>query len=322
MEKEIDNKKMTRAEEEDCRECLLKRHRERRDRRSFEKLYRVGRVLGKGGFGTVYAGLRTRDGMHVAIKHVAKCKVVEWELLNGRKVPMELKLLCAVRNVEGVVKLLDYFEREDSFIFVLEHPSDSKDLFDYITEKGVIEEKVARYFYKQVVETVIACNRNGVLHRDIKDENILVDMKNGKLKLIDFGSGAFMKDDHYTEFEGTRVYSPPEWIRCSRYLGNHATVWSLGILLYDMVCGDIPFETDEEICNAEVIFRNNVSESCQNLIRSCLRIKPSDRIEIGQVLSHPWMSEEVPYCSKPSSASRVAGMEEKLNTMSISILCN
>jgi proto-oncogene serine/threonine-protein kinase Pim-3 len=289
------------ANTRDCQELESQMNSKVR-RRSFEKLYRVGRVLGKGGFGTVYAGLRTRDGLHVAIKHVAKCKVMEWELLNGRKVPMELKLLCAVRNVEGVVKLLDYFEREDSFMFVLEHPCDSKDLFDYITEKGVIEEKVARYFFKQLVETVIACNSNGVLHRDIKDENILVDMKNGQLKLIDFGSGAFMKDDHYTEFEGTRVYSPPEWIRCSRYLGNQATVWSLGILLYDMVCGDIPFKTDDDICNAELIFRNNVSETCQNLIRSCLRIRPSERIEIQQVLSHPWMvhgdtdiGEEVKY---------------------------
>ena len=211
--------------------------------------------------------------------------------LNGRKVPMELKLLYTVRNVRGVVKLIDYFEREDSFIFVLEHPSDSKDLFDFISEKGFLEENVARQFFKQVVETVIACGEKGVLHRDIKDENILVNVKNGELKLIDFVSGAFSKDEHYTEFEGTRVYSPPEWIRCSRYLGNQATVWSLGILLYDMVCGDIPFETDDEICNADLIFRSNISDHCKNLIRSCLRIRPGDRIIMGELLTHPWIRQ-------------------------------
>ena len=225
----------------------------------------------------------------------------------------------AVQSVEGVVKLLDYFERSDSFIIVMERPDNCKDMFDYITEKGTVEESVARGFFKQIVETVLACHSKGVIHRDIKDENILVDVKTRKVKLIDFGSGAFIKDSKNTEFEGTRNYSPPEWIRCSRYLGNQATVWSLGILLYDMVCGDIPFETDDEICNAELIFRNNVSETCQNLIRSCLRIRPRDRIEIGQVLSHPWIRESVPECSEPSSVDSSIDLCEKINSMSISI---
>jgi len=266
------------------------------EKRNFESLYRVGRILGRGGFGTVYTGERLRDGLAVAIKHVAKNKINEWDLLNGKKVPLELKLLCSVRNVGGVVKILDFFEREDSFIYILEHPSDSVDMFDYISEKGSLDEKLAADFFRQVVETVLACHSTGVIHRDIKDENILVNLKTGKLKLIDFGSGAFLKSDHYTEFEGTRVYSPPEWVRCSRYLGPEATVWSLGILLYDMVCGDIPFETDEEICNGEITFRNSVSPDCQNLIRSCLRIRPKDRIQLTDILKHVWLVGE--FCAQ------------------------
>merc|ERR1719323_1409266 len=264
----------------------------RSTKRKFEKLYRVGEILGKGGFGTVYAGVRRRDGRNVAIKHIAKAKVVAMKNVNGEKVPTEVALMLAVKDVEGTVNILDYFERDDSFVYVMDRPDTCKDMFDYISEKGSLDEKVAANFFRQVVQTVLACHSSGVIHRDIKDENILVNLKTGKLNLIDFGSGAFMKDDYYTEFEGTRVYSPPEWIRCARYLGPEATVWSLGILLYDMVCGDIPFETDDEICNAQLHFRNKVSVSCQNLIRSCLRICPKDRATLSDLLYHPWLQEQ------------------------------
>ena len=243
--------------------------------------------------------------------------------LNNRRVPLELKLLHSVQNVEGVIKLLDFFERPDSFIYVMERPAAGKDLFDFITEKGVLEEQLARNFFRQVVETILACHRRGVIHRDIKDENLMVDLKTGKLKLIDFGSGAFVKEDAFTDFDGkstylfytfilfigfiisltffetflilfllgTRVYAPPEWIRCSRYQGNPLTVWSLGILLFDMVQGDIPFEKDEQICNAEVSFRRDLSAECQDLILQCLRLRPQDRLDLSQILNHKWVTE-------------------------------
>ena len=164
--------------------------------------YKVTGLLGKGGFGVVYSGVRVQDGLSVAIKEVPVNKVLEWSVLGDRSVPMELRLLYSCQSVPGVVRLIDFYDRGDYFLYIMEYSPSCRDLFDFISQKGPLEENFARELFKQVVDIVLQCYHLGVVHRDIKDENLIIDTNTGKLKLIDFGSGAFVKSEPFTDYDG------------------------------------------------------------------------------------------------------------------------
>merc|ERR1712115_345045 len=166
------------------------------------------------------------------------------------------------------------------------------------TDEGPLPENFAKGMFSEIVQTVIQCRDSGVLHRDIKDENILVDLKSFNIKLIDFGSGCEHNhheepDKVFKEFRGTRVYSPPEWIRDGEYQADKLTVWSLGILLYDMLCGDIPYTTDQEICSGKLMWpaQLSLSQSARDLIARCLTLDPRKRITLDSLLSHSFFNQ-------------------------------
>lgn len=115
---------------------------------------------------------------------------------------MEVHLLRRVAAVPGVLHLIDLYCRPDGYIIVLERPSSFVDLFDYITERGGVKETDARAMFRRVVETVQLVHEAGVVHRDIKDENVVIDLETGNVRLIDFGSGAELRDGFYNEFDG------------------------------------------------------------------------------------------------------------------------
>merc|ERR1711899_565871 len=279
-------------------------------RSEFDKKYTTCSLLGKGGFGAVYAGYRNTDHFPVAIKVINKNRIMSTSGTNEHRVPMEVALMKITNHIEGVIKLIEYFELPDCFMLIMERmmttkvhssgrdiktsSSNVKDLFDFISDNGPLKEELAKKIFCQLIETVQKIHAAGVIHRDIKDENILIDTQTHNVKIIDFGSGARLHDEVYTDFDGTRVYAPPEWIKFRRYRADSLTVWSLGILLYDMVCGDIPFETDNQIKRAQVLFKPSLrlSEEVKDLIRACLSITTGDRITLSGISSHPWMNQD------------------------------
>jgi len=260
---------------------------------SLEKDYKIGTLLGSGGFGTVYSGTRRSDGAQVAIKHINKKRVTEYGKENGRSVPIEIALLRKLAGVPGVVQLIDWYEQTDAYVVVMEKPEPCRDLFDYITERGALPEDEAKDLMRQAVDTLVEVHEAGIIHRDVKDENFLVELDTKRLRLIDFGSGTYYRDSEYTDYEGTRVYSPPEWVLWQKYNGMPATMWSLGVLLYDLVCGDIPFQTDEEIVRSSLVFREDLSSDVCDVIRACLAFNPDDRpADFDRLLSFRWFSDD------------------------------
>ena len=117
-------------------------------------------------------------------------------------IPLEVVLMKMTAHIPGIAKICDFLEKVDSVVIVMERPANSQDLFDYITKKKHLKESIAREFFKQIVSTTLACEQAGVHHRDLKDENIIVDLDTNTIKLIDFGSGALFQDEEFTEFDG------------------------------------------------------------------------------------------------------------------------
>ncbi|NXA86565.1 PIM3 kinase, partial [Melanocharis versteri] len=140
------------------------------------------------------------------------------------------------------------------------------------------------------LEAVRHCTSCGVLHRDIKPENILVDLATSQAKLIDFGCVTFLQDTAYIHFAGTPSYSPPEWTHFGWYYGKPATIWSLGILLHQMVCGEHPFRRGQNISgDHQLSLPQRLSRECQDLIRRCLSMLDLDRPSLEALFCHSWM---------------------------------
>ncbi|XP_039519815.1 serine/threonine-protein kinase pim-1-like [Pimephales promelas] len=212
--------------------------------------------------------------------------------------PIEVALLILVNRdpkVPQIIQLLDWQDKLDYYVMILERPSPCTDLHNYINDfKGTVDESVARLVMWQVTHAANACSACGVLHRDIKMENLLIDPQTLEIKLIDFGCGDLLKKSAYDKYNGTAQYCPPEFRIEGRYHGNPATVWSLGVLLFRIVCGHYPEAIELLAIKIGIWNHPDLSHECCDLIQRLLQLKPSRRISLEEILPHPWFQSLSP----------------------------
>ncbi|NXP20965.1 PIM1 kinase, partial [Scytalopus superciliaris] len=172
--------------------------------------------------------------------------------------PLEFVLLLGVpsHDFNIVVQLLDWFKLSNNFVLGMGCLQCSQDLYEILEEQGFL---MVWGLLCQVLEAMWHQRNRGVLHCDTKARNSILDPATSEMKLIDFGCGTFLKGMLYTHFSGMQVYSPLEWILLHCYHGHPVVIWSLGILLYVMVCRDLPHNNNEDIIQGQLFFWPRVS---------------------------------------------------------------
>ncbi|KAK6148576.1 hypothetical protein DH2020_019488 [Rehmannia glutinosa] len=203
--------------------------------------YRLGKTLGHGSFGKVKIAEHIRTGHKVAIKILNRRRMKSPDM--EEKVRREIKI-CRLFVHPHVIRLYEVIETPADIYVVMEYVPRGE-LFDYIVEKGRLQEDEARHFFSAGVEY---CHRNMVVHRDLKPENLLLDLK-GNVKIADFGLSNIMRDGHFLRTScGSPNYAAPEVVSGKLYAGPEVDIWSCGVILYALLCGALPFD-DENIPN-------------------------------------------------------------------------
>ncbi|XP_073809997.1 serine/threonine-protein kinase pim-3-like isoform X1 [Danio rerio] len=266
----------------------------RPSKRSRRDLYLKGPLLGRGGFGSVFAGMRRSDGLPVAIKYVSKDRTPERLKVDGQgRLPLEVALMTRVTSAPAcpsVLQLLDWFDRPRRYILILERPDPCQDLQSFCEENGCLDERLAKKVLVQLIAALKHCESRGVLHRDVKPENLLISTESQDIKLLDFGCGDLLKRSTYKYFAGTPAYAPPEWFRRHRYHATPATVWSVGVTLYNILCDRFPFRGAQRVTSrSRLTFPKSLSTECRQLIHWCLSAAPADRPSLDDIESHPWL---------------------------------
>ncbi|CAH1252945.1 PASK [Branchiostoma lanceolatum] len=259
----------------------------------YDQRYRTHQCIGKGAFGFVKVAERRKDGEQVVVKFIRKAKVLaeSWvEDSSMGRIPLEISLLAKLDH-PNIVTMLEAFENEEFFQVVMEKHGGGMDLFEFIDRRPHLDEPLASYIFRQLADAADYLHRQGILHRDIKDENIILN-ENFWIKLIDFGSAAYMEENKmFATFCGTMEYCSPEVLMGNWYRGPELEMWSIGITLYTLIFGENPFYDVEETIRAVLSPPFEVSPELIDLISWLLHPSPTYRCTMDQLVDHDWLHQ-------------------------------
>ncbi|KAF5712167.1 serine threonine kinase eg2 [Fusarium mundagurra] len=266
-------------------------------------MFEIGKPLGKGKFGRVYLAREREHGFICALKVLHKCELQKNRV--EKQVQREIEIQSHLRH-PNVLRLYGHFHDSKRIVLILEFAGKGE-LYKHLRKQGRFPEPRAAQYVAQMASALQYLHRKNVIHRDIKPENILLGIY-GEIKISDFGWSVHAPGNRRTTFCGTLDYLPPEMVnpKISDYAYDRKVdLWSLGVLAYEFLVGEAPFEDDiamthRRIAKADMKVPKFVSDDATDLIQRLLVVDPKKRLPLDDVLRHPWI---VKHCRREEPAT-------------------
>ena len=250
--------------------------------------YIIKETIGTGTFSKVKLGINKYTKEKVAIKLLEKSKITEKEDL--KRINREISIIKKLSH-PNIIKINEIFENEKYYYIIMDYCSKGE-LIDYIVKKTKLTEDESSFFFYQIINAIEYIHKKNIVHRDLKPENLLL-TENNKIKIIDFNlSNYFYKNNLLSTPCGSPCYAAPEMVSGKKYNGFKTDIWAIGIILYAMSCGYLPFEdSDNEILFQKILecdleFPEYLSFDSVDIIKKILNVNPYDRYYINDIKEH------------------------------------
>jgi serine/threonine protein kinase len=272
------------------------------------KEYKLEKLLGRGANGVVMQAINTITDVQVAIKFIPKQSIALNRLVSHPAfgyIPREVHIQSHL-NHPSLTQLIDYYHDAEYYYIIQElvgsewNKSESqdapnpRDLFEFFEVNGNLTEAQGKKILKQLVSAMIYMKNRNIFHCDIKDENIAID-KDLNIKLIDFGAAEHMPASRYPDgtlldFGGTPAFAAPETYWVQPYKPEASDAWSMGVMLFSLLCGHRPFSSYQEMLSKPLETPKHLSSECRSLLEQMLTTEPSKRISFEDIQNHKWLS--------------------------------